>query len=304
MPGVMGYKGDSEDASVGVDPQTILNDNSTVMVIPNLTSVDTLQAGVGEFQLSDPTIALKGSLQADAPYILINLNTTGKYSLTVAYDVRDIDWTVNNAIEQVALHYRIGNTGLWTNLPGGYIADATTGPYLSTQVTHISVALPATAENQPLVQVRIMTTNSLGVDTGLDEWIGIDNIVISEPVIDEAPTVTSISPLADATDVALDANLAVTFSEAVNVSGSWFSITCGTSGAHSATVSGGPTTFSLDPDGDFALDETCTVTILATQVTDQDTNEPPDNMAADYGWSFTTTSIPSEYKHWLPIILR
>ena len=304
VPGVMGYKGDSGDDLVGVDPQTILNDNSTVMVIPNLTSVDTLQSGVGEFQLSDSTIALKGSLQADAPYILINLNTTGKYSLTVSYDVRDIDWTVNNAIEQVALHYRISNSGLWTNLPGGYIADATTGPYLSTQVTHISVTLPADAENQPLIQLRIMTTNSYGVDTGLDEWIGIDNILISEPVIDAAPTVTYTFPLADATDVAQDASLTVTFSEAVNVSGSWFSISCITSGLHTAAVSGGPTAFTLDPDGDFALDEACTVTILAAQVSDQDTNDPPDNMAADYGWSFTTTSIPSEYKHWLPIIMR
>ena len=308
VPGVMGYKGDTSDDLVGVDPQTILNDNSTVMVIPNMTTVDTQQSGVGEFEITDPTIALKGSLQADAPYILINLDATGKSDVNVSYDVRDIDWTVGDVITQVALHYRVGNSGLWTNLSGGYIPDATTGDYLATLVTHISVTLPDDTDNQPLVQVRIMTTNSapevIGEDLGLDEWIGIDNILISEPVIDSAPTVTSTSPLADATDVALDANLTVTFSEAVNVSGSWFSISCITSGLHSATVSGGPTAFTLDPDGDFALDEACTVTILAAQVSDQDTNDPPNNMAADYGWSFTTTSIPSEFKHWLPIIMR
>ncbi len=305
VPGLMGYKGDSGEDEVGVDPQTILNDNNTVMVIPNMDSVDTPQSGVAEFEISDPTIALKGSLQADAPYLLININTTGKADVSVSYDVRDIDWTVGDVITQVALHYRVGNTGLWTNLPAGYIADATSGDYEATLVTHVSVILPDETDNQPLVQVRIMTTNSapevIGEDLGLDEWIGIDNIVISEPVADVAPFVSTTSPANSATDVAWDANLSVTFSEAVDVSGEWFSISCAESGTHTAVVSGGPITFSLNPAVDFAPAETCTVTIYAAQVSDQDTNEPPDNMVANYSWSFTTGP---EYPIWLPLIMR
>jgi len=305
VPGVMGYKGDSGEDIVGADPQTILNDNNTVMVIPNMDSVDTPQSGVAEFEITNPTIALKGSLQADAPYLLINLDTTGKADVTVSYDVRDIDWTIADVITQVALHYRVGSSGLWTNLPGGYIPDATTGDYLADLVTHVSVTLPAETDNQPLVQVRIMTTNSapevIGEDLGLDEWIGIDNILISEAVADVAPTVTVTSPLDNATDVAWDANLSITFSEAVNVSGTWFIIICTESGAHTAVVSGGPLNFTLDPAVDFTPGETCTVTIYAAQVTDVDTNEPPDNMAVDYSWSFTTEP---EYPIWLPLIMR
>jgi DNA/RNA endonuclease G (NUC1) len=74
----------------------------------------------------------------------------------------------------------------------------------------------------------------------------------------------------------------------VNVSGSWFQISCGTSGAHTATVTGGPTTFTLNPDVDFAGNEQCTVTVFASGVTDQDAQDPPDNMAADYVFSFNT----------------
>ena len=53
-------------------------------------------------------------------------------------------------------------------------------------------------------------------------------------------------------------------------------------------MSGGPTTFTLDPDVDFASGETCTVTVLASQVTDQDADDPPDAMAANFVFSFTT----------------
>ena len=56
------------------------------------------------------------------------------------------------------------------------------------------------------------------------------------------------------------------------------------------TVSGGPLTYTLDPDVDFLDDESCTVTILAAQVTDTDTNDPHDNMASNFVFSFDTGS--------------
>jgi len=105
---------------------------------------------------------------------------------------------------------------------------------------------------------------------------------------DSAPAVSSTSPASGASGVAVDAGLAITFSEPVDAAGAWFSISCASSGAHTATVSGGPETFTLDPDTDFAGGETCTTTIHAGQVTDQDTDDPPDAMAGDFTFSFTT----------------
>jgi predicted extracellular nuclease len=110
---------------------------------------------------------------------------------------------------------------------------------------------------------------------------------------DQAPTVASTSPPDGGGNVALSSNVTITFSEPVNVTGSWFSISCSSSGGHTATSSGGPTTFTLDPDTDFAGSETCTVTVFAANVTDQDATDPPDNMAANYVFSFATVAPPA-----------
>ena len=78
------------------------------------------------------------------------------------------------------------------------------------------------------------------------------------------------------------------------MAGSWFELACDTSGAHPAAVSGGPTTFTLDPTTDFATGEGCSLTILASHVTDQDTNDPPNAMADDVIVSFNTVAPPDE----------
>ena len=70
---------------------------------------------------------------------------------------------------------------------------------------------------------------------------------------DAAPQVTSTSPANGAGGVAVNSNVSVTFSEPVTISPTGFDLSCTTSGTHAATVSGGPTTFTLDPSVDFAL---------------------------------------------------
>jgi hypothetical protein len=105
--------------------------------------------------------------------------------------------------------------------------------------------------------------------------------------VDSAPTVTSTTPTNGATGVAANADIDITFSESVGAASGWFDITCGSSGNHTAVESGGSTTFTLDPGTDFTAGETCTVTVYASMITDSDTDDPPDNMAANYVFSFT-----------------
>ncbi|MCA1571800.1 MAG: ExeM/NucH family extracellular endonuclease [Chloroflexi bacterium] len=124
------------------------------------------------------------------------------------------------------------------------------------------------------------TFNGLGAHPGL-------------PPSDDAPTVASTSPVSGSVDTEPGDDITITFSEAVNVSGSWFTVDC-TSGMRTAAVTGGPTTFTLDPDVDFASEDSCTVTIVAANVNDQDVTDPPDAMVADHAFSFGVgTSCPT-----------
>jgi predicted extracellular nuclease len=291
VPGIVGYRGDGLTSTNDVDPQTVLGEGSppVVDVIANRTNpVSLLTGGVAEFDTAPyNTVALQGSGTADAPSIVLHLNTTGAPTVAVSYNLRDIDGSSDNAVQQVALQYRVGSTGNFINVPAGYVADATTGPMLETLVTPVSVTLPDSAAGQSMVQVRIITTNA----SGSDEWVGVDDIHVASG--DAPPSVSSTTPADGAADVELNSNISITFTEAVNVAGSWFSIACEDSGSHTAAVAGGPTTFTLDPDADFASSETCVVTVFAAQVTDQDSNDPPDNMAADFSFGFQTVSPPA-----------
>jgi uncharacterized protein len=175
VPGIVGYRGDSLTSATGADPQTLLVLDTVVDVNANQTNPATFSTGgVTEFALTNPTIALAGSGTADAPSIVIHLNTTGQQAIQFSYLLRDLDNSTDDAIQQVALQYRVGNSGNFINLPAGYVADATT-PGAATQTTPVSVTLPAAADNQAEVQVRIITTNA----AGNDEPVGIDDITVT-----------------------------------------------------------------------------------------------------------------------------
>lgn len=124
--------------------------------------------------------------------------------------------------------------------------------------------------------------------SGSDDGLAVDDFSLTPSSTEQPPQVAGTVPADGATNVPLNSNIAVTFSEPVNVSGSWFTLSCDSSGAHTATVSGGPVIFALNPDTDFISGEHCTLTVLASLVTDQDGIDPPDNMTMDFTAGFTT----------------
>ncbi|MBS1797765.1 MAG: carboxypeptidase regulatory-like domain-containing protein [Acidobacteria bacterium] len=178
---INGYRGDDLTTGVGVDPQTVLADGEStpLMVIANQANPNNLAAaGVAEFDgLANPTVALKGSATADAPHLLIQLNKEScpdtKF-ITVSYNVRDLDSTRTDALQQVALQFRVGTTGNFTNVPGAFVYDATEGSR-ATRVTPVFGTLPHIPVSDNIIYLRILTTNAAG---GINEWVGIDDITI------------------------------------------------------------------------------------------------------------------------------
>lgn len=114
----------------------------------------------------------------------------------------------------------------------------------------------------------------------------------TEPPLESAPIVTSISPSNNDENIPLYEPIIISFSEPVQLNTNWYSISCLISGAHSTVVSGGPTTFFLTPAQPYVYDENCTITIFAQGVTDVDSYDPPDNLSSDYSTSFFTQESP------------
>jgi hypothetical protein len=131
-----------------------------------------------------------------------------------------------------------------------------------------------------------------------------DTILLAEA----APSVQSTVPGNAASNVAVNANINIVFDEPVSVNGGWFQLACTKSGLRTiadAVASGGPTQWAIDLKTDLAKGETCTATIFANLVADQDAVDPPDGLAADHVWSFTVTEAgQQEQSLYLPLIAK
>lgn len=215
--------------------------------------------------------------------------------VTVSYDVEKYRQGSNAAGFSIQMYYSLdGST--WSSAGASfltsYAADADNSGYPSAPGVTTAVSSQTLTVTIPSASDFYLAWNysvTSGTTTSNAQGLGIDNVsVLGYVIVDNPPTVDSTVPVDEATGVAVDTDLTVTFSEPVTVTEPWFSISCATSGLHAAAVTGGPTTWTLDPDTDFSNNEVCIVTILASGVVDQDGTADP--MAANFPFNFTTTA--------------
>jgi predicted extracellular nuclease len=159
--------------------------------------------------------------------------------------------------------------------------------------------LTSTADNTLRRKVSITAgdTNGSDIFNPTLEWDGFatdtfDGLGVHGNT-DTPPSVTSTSPADGATDVPVDSNLSVTFSEPVTLAPGAVTISCATSGNHASSITGGPTTFTVDPTANFVQNETCTITVVGTGVSDADAQDPPDTMTANFTFRVTTVAPPT-----------
>jgi predicted extracellular nuclease len=164
----------------------------------------------------------------------------------------------------------------------------------------VDLSAIAAVNNVSSVTLRVVTDFAAGgsiyvasnpgsnyASTGTLRFDDVTITGVAAPV-DTPPVVTSTAPPNGATGVSIAGDIAINFSEPVNVSGNWFTISCSTSGLRNVAdtvVAGGPASFTINPNADFAFGETCTVTVFAANVTDQDST--PNTMTADVTFGFT-----------------
>jgi hypothetical protein len=115
------------------------------------------------------------------------MDATGRTNVNLRFDLIDLDGSADNSIQQVAVQYRVGGTGNFVNVTGGYVADATTGPNLFGNTTSLSLTDAAWAGASSL-ELRVITTNA----AGNDEWVGIDNIVVTSQAVPEPASMIAL----------------------------------------------------------------------------------------------------------------
>ena len=198
-------------------------------------------------------------------------------------------------------HVRVWNGATFAELGGFFAYD----PAFPGGVVVGTVDLDRDGRNElitgpafgsPLIRLWTGTTFVLfGEYFAYDPALGGNGVfvgsVASNPSTDDAPRVASTVPANNATDVPVDADLTVTFSEPVTAGVGAFVLECAGGAPIFLTNSGLPaTTFTLSPPSPLPQSTACTLRIVKSQIADEDTDDPPDAMTADVTVSFTTSA--------------
>ena len=173
--------------------------------------------------LPDPVVALQGSGTADAPHIVLNLDTTGRANVSVAYILRDIDGTIDNAVQPVALQYPRRRRAALDQPSRRVRRRRDDGPE-PRDAGHAGERRPPGRRRTTSRSSR--SGSSRPTPSANDEWVGIDDISVTASAVDLAPAVAVDHAGRRRDDVAVGSNISVTFSEPVDVTGGSFTITC------------------------------------------------------------------------------
>ena len=214
----------------------------------------------------------------------------------------------NTNAHTLTFQYQVANAGVvtganspatgWTTFAPlnftGPVATATAAALdgnAAANRTALSATLAVTVNADQEIWLRWQDPDDAGADHGLavDDFSVTANGVPADP----APAVASTSPSNGAADVPVGSAVVINFSESVDATAGAFSLQCPSGSPQAFTQSASPaTTFTLTPAADLPYGTTCSAMVIANQVTDTDTNDPADQMAANFAFSFTTVAPP------------
>jgi hypothetical protein len=267
---------------------TSLNPTAT----PNRDIAVTVNDGIVDSAAAHATVAISGV--NDAPTITAPLTATTPVDTALSFpgtvSVADPDAGASNV--QVTITANNGTASL-SAAAGLTVTGNGSGSVVSTG--------PITSQNTALSGLSFTPASGFNGSTNLD-------IVISDLgntgtggaktathqitiTVDTRPTVSTTSPANNATAVVSTSTITVNFSEPVNATlASSFKLECPAGTARPFTLSASPSaSFVLTPTSSLPATTTCTVTVVAAQVTDI----VGQTLAADHVFSFSTNTSPA-----------
>jgi endonuclease G len=212
----------------------------------------------------------------------------------------------NTTAHALTFQYQIANAGTVTgaNSPSsGWNTEPAltfTGPVATATIAALDGNL---AQNRVARSATLTVTINPGQeiwlrwqdpdDGGADHGLAIDDFSVTPHGVpgDNAPAVTTTTPAGNALNVPVASPIVINFSESVNAAAGAFSLQCPLGVPQTFSTNASPAiSFTLTPASPLPANTTCTVTVTATQVADADLSDPPDQMTADFTFSFTTAS--------------
>lgn len=172
VPSIIGYAGSGLTNANDIDPSTVIAVANDADVIANSNPTSS-SGGVHELE-TEGVVALQGSGSADAPNLVLHLDSTGRQEVRVRYTLKEVD--TSDANQQFALQFRT-NTGDFATVPGTHVVD--TFNAAGAQMPTFDFTLPAAANDAATLEVRFITTNA----TGADSMIGVDDIIVTSSPI-------------------------------------------------------------------------------------------------------------------------
>lgn len=137
-----------------------------------------------------PYIQTSSNSTNGANQIAVAINTSGRTSITVGYDVEII--SAQPRTIGVVMQYRVGTSGSWTTVTGTGNPYSQAGGTAGVKASP-SIVLPADANNQSVVQIRWAIWR--GTETGNSSGLAIDNISITGTASSSPTIITSTSSL-------------------------------------------------------------------------------------------------------------
>jgi endonuclease G len=228
------------------------------------------------------------------------INNTGSTITSLAISYAGEQWRFGGAHSSIAERMDFQYSTNATSLTAGTYVDVNeldfvppvtsgTAGLLDGNAARVNLGATITGLNIPAGATFFIRWTDVDA-TGADDGLAIDDfaIVADGTATDSAPAVASTTPSAGSTNVAVDTSITITFSEPVNATASAFSLSCDSTPQPFAQSASPGSSITLTPSADLPFGATCTVAIAAAEVTDADTQDPPDQLAASVNVSFST----------------
>ncbi len=222
------------------------------------------------------------------------VNNTGATisEFTVTYTGEQWRYGGTTGTDRLIFEYAVGGSsitsGTFTAAPAldfsspirgtGTAAGGTIGALNGNALANTAyISATVTGLNWTAGQTLVLRWSDFNV-TGSDDGLAIDDLTFTTPTGSGGakPAVIATVPANGAVNLSPATGLTINFNMPVTATGAW------------ATITGGPTSYTVTPTPAFAEGETVTVTVLASQITDAATGtKQPD---ADYSFTFNTLS--------------